>query len=361
MRVNVKRAEQKDRLLTKPTEDVRFLTEGRVLAGITRTKEPEFGYCSEFAVPKDVTVIDNGAFADWDDLQHVRFMQTAYNMGAGVFANCSELESAFFAEGMEKVPLCTFDNCRKLVRVRLPESVRRINMNSFKNCSALPRISFPAELEIIELGAFYGCHALEELDIPNTVTTIGEEAFANCTKLRRVSLPALLEELGAFAFMNCTSLETVIIPPRVKSIPMGAFAGCKNLKRVILPRDIEYIDPYAFYNCDQMEILGACEYVKPTFPMELLYKVSGEISGTMLTTMGYPWLDGERSYRIYRTERSDIVEVHVYRDERERRGPDDYEVIFMNDRLEPVQKRAPLAHRLRQNLFLDFEDDVLPF
>lgn len=119
-----------------------------------------------------------------------------------------------------------------LVDVDLPDSVTSIGQYSFMNCTKLESISLPYGLKTIGYGAFNGCTNLTSLKLPNTVTTLGTNSFKGCTSLKSVSLSNSMTAIGNSVFANCTSLESVIIPSSIKTINANAFSGCTSLTTI---------------------------------------------------------------------------------------------------------------------------------
>ena len=70
---------------------------------------------------------------------------------------------------------------------------------------------------------------VEEVDIGNTVTSIGQSAFYGCTGLTSVVIPDSVKSIGAQAFRGCSGLTSVTIPDSVTSIGNAAFSGCSRL------------------------------------------------------------------------------------------------------------------------------------
>ena len=77
---------------------------------------------------------------------------------------------------------------------------------------------------------------LTELDIPNSVKSIGPSAFLNFTLLTSVIIPSSVTSIDASAFENCSSLSSVIIPSSVTSIGAYTFKGCSLLTNITLDR-----------------------------------------------------------------------------------------------------------------------------
>lgn len=109
---------------------------------------------------------------------------------------------------------------------------------------------------------FYKCVELENIDIPDSVISIGERAFAGCVSLKAITLSENVTSMGAYAFENCYSLETMIYPStKVTSIPAYMCASCYNLKVVELPQMINTISDHAFQHCRSLETITLPENI----------------------------------------------------------------------------------------------------
>jgi hypothetical protein len=106
-----------------------------------------------------------------------------------------------------------------------------IGRGTFANCGFLAGIILPNELETIGPSAFEGS-PLTEIDIPDTVTSLGDHAFFNCAKLISINSGTAIKTLGDSAFSGCSSLESVIIAAGLTPIPYGAFLFCEKLTSV---------------------------------------------------------------------------------------------------------------------------------
>ncbi|HAJ97037.1 MAG TPA: hypothetical protein DCO72_04815 [Ruminococcus sp.] len=93
----------------------------------------------------------------------------------------------------------------------------------------------------IEQMAFYECYHLGEVEIPDTVTTIGEKAFYNCRRLYKMELPPYLERIEANAFCYCQAVFEWKIPSTVKYIGECAFFKV-GFAKIDLPENIAEIE-----------------------------------------------------------------------------------------------------------------------
>lgn len=373
VRITAKAKETENHIVVSLSQPPQLILEGTVLTDYwVDSAACETPGRTAAVIPPEADMVQNWAFRGWPCLEHVRFGKKPLRLGAGVFADCTSLETAVLAEGTDRIPLSAFHRCSSLRQVILPDTVTRINMNAFKNCAALKNLDFPTSLEVIELSAFWGCRNLEEVRLPDSLKELGDDAFGNCTGLRKAELPESLEEIGICAFLNCVSLEEIVIPAGVKRLPLGVFAGCKSLRRVVLPGTLEFVSRYAFYRCDNLEIVEhpAPEQIAPALwntpfwrqrhpeerpekrlPMELLNQISGEISGCMLSAMGYHGFDLDRNYRFFTTEYPGVIEVRSrYREE----PLEDYrnDFLLMTEALEPIPGIQPLLGLSDRNMGL---------
>jgi len=90
---------------------------------------------------------------------------------------------------------------------------------------------------------------IKEIQLPNTLRTIGDYAFIECENLRSIYIPDEVLSVGTGAFMACRFLESVRLPSGLATIKRFTFASCRNLKTVTLPLSVMEIESEAFVNC----------------------------------------------------------------------------------------------------------------
>lgn len=78
---------------------------------------------------------------------------------------------------------------------------------------------------------FWDC-SLEEIEIPDTVKSIGDCAFVACSNLTNIEIPDSITSIGDFTFFTCINLTSIEILDSVKSIGSNAFKYCSNLTDV---------------------------------------------------------------------------------------------------------------------------------
>lgn len=93
--------------------------------------------------------------------------------------------------------------------------------------------------------------SVTEVQIPNSVTTIGESAFAYAENLRSITLPVGLKTVSK-TMLAGTAIENIAVPEGVTTIGYGAFQSCLQLRTVMLPSTLTLIDAYGFNNCHNL-------------------------------------------------------------------------------------------------------------
>jgi hypothetical protein len=93
---------------------------------------------------------------------------------------------------------------------------------------------------------------IREIELGNTVTTIGESAFDNCENLTSVTIPSSVTSIGTLdnsdyigAFQSCINLTSLTIEDGIAIIGSYAFYGC-GLPSVTIPNSVRSIGNLAF-------------------------------------------------------------------------------------------------------------------
>ncbi|MBR1930881.1 MAG: leucine-rich repeat domain-containing protein, partial [Lachnospiraceae bacterium] len=149
-----------------------------------------------------------------------------------------------------------FDDYRnQIYGLVIEEGVTSIGEYAFAHCYRIKgELDLPNSLTSIGGHAFEACHVnmTGDLLIPDNVTSIGEYAFSECKSLKgSLKLPEGIKSIGGHAFTNCTNLSGGLkIPNSVESVGEYAFSGCNGLNGELnLSDDLKSIGGHAFSNC----------------------------------------------------------------------------------------------------------------
>lgn len=122
--------------------------------------------------------------------------------------------------------------------VFIPATVLSIGDSAFIYCDALTTVTFAenSQLKSIERAAFWGSEHVhprfKEIQIPDSVETIGTNAFQNCQDLESITLPASLKTIESSAFSDCRNLSKIKLPTSLTTIEIFVFDSCSSLETV---------------------------------------------------------------------------------------------------------------------------------
>lgn len=126
----------------------------------------------------------------------------------------------------------------KVSSVFIPVTVTSIGRLAFRCCKFLATVTFAegSQLKSIGNSAFSGTDPahprFKEIQIPDSVETIGTNAFQNCQDLESITLPASLKTIESSAFSSCRNLSEIRLPTSLKAIQSYVFDGCSSLETV---------------------------------------------------------------------------------------------------------------------------------
>ena len=234
------------------------------------------------SLPNTITEIRDGAFEGCTSLTKIVIPNSVLRLWSRAFKDASSLSSVTIGNSVEEIPDEAFAGCTSLKSITFPKNIKKIYRDALEGCTGLEKVSFDCVVEIGELlrgnkslrevvlaegykeikgRTFEKCTALEYVKIPWSIETIGNKAFAG-TALTSLSFPGGAETIYQEAFANCEKLKTIDFGRGVKSIADRAFEGCNSLERVDIADGCEMIYPRAFSNCQNLRVASIPKSVK---------------------------------------------------------------------------------------------------
>jgi hypothetical protein len=82
--------------------------------------------------------------------------------------------------------------------------------------------------------AFYNCLGLTNMEIPNSVTSIGNYCFEQCSNLTSIEIPNSVTTMGIYCFEKCSNLTSMTIG--ALGSPVSSSAGWESSFITSYPR-----------------------------------------------------------------------------------------------------------------------------
>ena len=126
----------------------------------------------------------------------------------------------------------------------------------FTNCTVLSEINLPDTITTIGDYAFQNCDSLEIIDnLPDTITSLGKDPFWQCDSLTKIIIPKGIENLSGIAG-SCPKISEIVFQEGLKSINipcMTYWSPSARLKKITIPSTVETIG-YAFFTDEVEEV-----------------------------------------------------------------------------------------------------------
>ena len=244
-------------------------------------------YIPEYIDDYKVTAIAEKAFADETALTKIVLPETVKTIGARAFYGCTGITEITIPESVTSIGTQIFYKASNLNTVYYNSSYSSSD-NPFMNLSHIKKVVFGGKT--VPSYILKDCTAILEVEIKDSVTSIGSYAFYKCTALTSVTIGDIVTSISSYAFEGCTSLENVYytgdiagwcnikfstststpmyyatnlyiggelitditIPDSVTSIGNYAFDGCTPLTSITIPDSVTSIGKETFYNCTSL-------------------------------------------------------------------------------------------------------------
>lgn len=236
---------------------------------------------TEYIIPNGVTIIDDEAFHDADELECVVIADSVTVIEDKAFSDCDSLKSVVIGSGVTTIYGYPFSYCRSLECICLKsttppyggdsifyeydypdcqctlyvpiesiddykadsywsETIANINIEG-SHFAATSEIHYTTnDGNIVEsIGELFGAKIISNTyqDDKGVIKLLGYvmklgDTFINCSNLTSITLPSSVTSLESDAFKNCLNLTSVIIPECVNFVDFCTFDNCKNLKQI---------------------------------------------------------------------------------------------------------------------------------
>ena len=211
-------------------------------------------------IPNSVTTIEDYAFQGCSNLTTASVPKTVKTIGIDVFNKCpklnstssSKIKTAYF----NRIKYRIVDDSAKTCAVT-PEKfeerngTRNLYTSSYQGYTIIPEKVklFNDEYTVVAIDEqAFRESAVTQIELPNTIKTIGLGAFHNASQLSSIEIPASVTSIGQYAFER-TRLKELTIPATVTSVGGGFVSYCSDLRALYWNSSIEVPYSYDVENC----------------------------------------------------------------------------------------------------------------
>ena len=252
-----------------------FSSEDGVLFNKDKTELLRYPFAKEntsYTIPNSVKIICEEAFSRCANLTEITIPDGVVEIQYHAFHYCTGLKSIEIPNSVKSLG-AAFQACSDLKSITLGANINSIGNDPFNGTmyyndksnwengvmyigeyliKANPKVidsnyKVKEGTRLIADYAFYGCDNLVNIEIPNSVTTIGTVVFDYCANLKSVRIPESINRLKLATFWGCSALTSVAIPSNVKILEGQLFQECENLNEIfIYSLEVPEVNPYTF-------------------------------------------------------------------------------------------------------------------
>lgn len=172
------------------------------------------------------------------------------------------IKTVTISEGITHLGSYSFYRFSALNEVNLPNSLSSIGAHAFDGASKITSIYLPATITYLSGNnandsAFYGTNAKLNVYLERDASAYEAYAFNRTAASRLRIIPnATRADYAFYANLNYKQNE-ITIPDGVTMIPDDCFNNSQTLYSIHIPDSVSYIGDYAFYNCQNLRKLSS--------------------------------------------------------------------------------------------------------
>jgi len=165
-----------------------------------------------------------------------------------------------------------FKDKDNLIELNLPNTITSIGLRAFMGCTALGSLdhtfTIPSNVTTIESEAFSGCGFFAG-PIPTSVTSIGSGAFTSTGWLQNQPDGIVYINNMVYTYKGTMPASTSLtIAEGTTKILNSAFSGQENLVSLTLPTTLTSIESYAFNGCNNLTTVTVNATTPPSCPSD---------------------------------------------------------------------------------------------
>ena len=193
-----------------------------------------------------LTSVHISDIAAWCKIDFVSNSSNPLYYAHHLYKDGKEITNLEIPEGVTVINNYAFSGCTGLTSITIPNSVTSIGDNAFYSCTGLTSITIPESVTSIGKSAFHHCDGLTSITISRSVISIGGYAFDGCKSLTSVHISDIAAwckidfennrsnplYYAKHLYLNDKEITNLEIPESVTSIGDYAFYGCSALTEI---------------------------------------------------------------------------------------------------------------------------------
>ncbi len=235
-------------------------------------------YVVRIEIPNGITYIDT-TLNYKSKLVYVKMSDTVTSVAAKVFQECKNLETLILSNKLTNISNDFCKDNSKLTSITIPASVKEMKGYAFNGCSSLKTvINYAENVTSIDGNFLSGCPIENEFNFPDALTSIGAYAF-NGAKFTNIDIPNSVTTMGNGVFQNCTNLTFVRFPENLTELPHDSIKGTTNSNiTIVIPKGCASINSlYSLQNTGIKKIIFTGNE-SSAFVASVAAKASGYVS-----------------------------------------------------------------------------------
>lgn len=299
-----------------------FVASGNTLTGLSDEYLNMIDAPTDLVIPNNIggssiTSIASGAFKDKNLLTSIVVPDTVTTIAANAFTGCSDslkidvsyayrysIVGSPWGATSEKVIWNTvvedWDTnpmtSDELVNAGLAfNGVDEVHLNSNES----QKISMPTTVDgkkITKIGSRTSNSVINsnlyEVEIPNTVITVGDSAFKNCNNLKNIVIPNSVHNIEDNAFYMCTNIDILTIPDSVTSIGNNAF------------KEVYMIKYHGYATGNPWGALIVNEYIRPEWD-------TNPVRSSDLDDLGFIYSNGMLKFNMDKIQNTGMTKIVI--------------------------------------------------
>ena len=240
----------------------------------------EYYEVTKIEIPNTVTSIGDNQFYGFNKLKAVIFEENSKltSIGSFAFCECNNLINVYYNGTIEDWCNIIFEDddsnpmyyaehfymldknneYHEVTEIEIPDTVTSIGYIQFYGFKNLKEVIFSENSQLSNIGAsaFYNCDNLNKVIFGENsqLLNIGASAFYDCTSLTSIEIPNSVINIGESAFYSCDNLNKVIFEENSQLTSIGESAfKYTSLETIKIPDSVISIEESAFYNCDNLK------------------------------------------------------------------------------------------------------------